>query len=1241
MIEQQTLRRLPAARRLQVMIGQEEAWRQIQDAISPGDSSFQVVLVRAEGGMGKTRILERVVEACGRAVDPLDDPLLAHNREEELTDPVTANIIDVINTQLHDSYQFVVALYQSLRQYPDLRFSQFDTANDYVKQLTALGALQKTLARAQQEATDQFIADLKEITKERRIVFLVDTVERLSYATTEWLLTEGLLTGQDLRVRTHHWLRDFITRSGLENITLLLAGRGREGRAFFERIEATVDAAALEGVNCRLVPVELKPLNMDQTRLYLAQLADDYAQAGPEYRAIAESFSWAADAAGDRYKVISLFTNGVPVRLALYAQVIAEGKRIPAALKMSYREAESRAELLSEQLQQLLAEGELPKVSPPRLRQIQWEVEEEFINLLFRSPTDRRAAVLRALVCAPRGLTAEQLHFVLDAPEGQGAQGWAELYSDREQRHQLEKLVALIQELAGDYLVKRRASWKELRPILKEHVPGSATLRVGLQDEIYRIYAEHMGLFADPVSEETELIRRHAQSTEEMAGRYRQNWEDEKEVRAALYRKLADYADDQLKFYTAMKGKLLQQDEAALEQGFKLEAPATYQFPELDLDAIDDRRALHTALNVFAIERMVYRLLLDPQRNLNDDYLTITPDMQNQTVTGQDQDFWAQAELWWLLDDPWLMKFAPLEDRRRARERGETPLQVLRRVAEQENVTRWIRRFLARGQYDRAAEFGQKVEAVIQSWPRGEYGSPEENEWTSWNHTLAREERTAWVQVASIRRGVEVGNAITRLDTSIARLAKLYETDAITVAFNDRGFDEKGFKAAREVPQDSQEDSREHPGYGRLRQLLAQVHNSLGFSYRTLGQMGKAAKNYREALYYLREDRVERDEMIAVRGKVLNNLSRVLSELGWNSLGMCLDGRNLRLLVAEEVPLAGSYNTLALIYDDMGRYEDAPLLSAKAIAYCRRANEQRQLALSLRQMAESLRHIAERQRTGQRASGTQALFKAAEQLLREARGIFEQLEETERLIEVDLELGSLDRDRMQPDPGKERPRAWERYYEEARHRLNTVVREAGRHNMQQHLLDARINQVRIHYYAGALDQAEAVLKMIETDPIYGQHIITETNEPDAENPELRNLNWVFRHLSTAQMVRGWMASDRFEARVRILKDQDKQATPSGRQAQVKADRVAQDALRDMAMAYALGVAYAELYSPRSRSIGGLQNDLYGRMKKFNRSELDAFRRYLQGAKERYPLLGSISLLDKFIDDFFGSFASMS
>ncbi|MCO5181888.1 MAG: hypothetical protein M9896_17760 [Candidatus Promineofilum sp.] len=37
--------------------------------------------------------------------------------------------------------------------------------------------------------------------------------------------------------------------------------------------------------------------------------------------------------------------------------------------------------------------------------------------------------------------------------------------------------------------------------------PKPTTFRIGLQDELYRIYAEHMGLFAEPTSRKTQPIR--------------------------------------------------------------------------------------------------------------------------------------------------------------------------------------------------------------------------------------------------------------------------------------------------------------------------------------------------------------------------------------------------------------------------------------------------------------------------------------------------------------------------------------------------------------------------------------------------------------------------------------------------------------------------------------------------------------------------------------------------------------
>lgn len=1226
MIEQEVLQKPAAARRTQAMLGQEEAWRKIRAARSPGDRSFQVALVRAEGGMGKTRLLERLLEDAGREVDYLDDPE-AVPPIEELSDPLIGNLVDVINTRLHDRYRFVVALRESLYPYRDLPFGNFETANGEVKAQTAAGAQQKTLAKAQMEAVAAFVADLAAITQERRVVFLVDTVERLSYTSPSWLLGEGLLRSDDLAVRTHHWLQAFITNYKLDNITLILAGRAREGREFFARIESHVQAAKEAGYHCKPVDIELKRLSINQTRAYLAQLAQDYAAAGPAYRHIAASFAMAADPDQDQHKVIALLTGGVPVRLALYAQLITDTKTIPQAFTMSWREVCRQAELSPDQP----VDQELPEPNTPRLRRLQWQVEGEFIDLLYRSPGDLRTRVLRVLVRAPRGLTALQLHYAIFAPLGQSPKEWAATLGQPVAQAQLSDLMAVLNDLAGDYIVKRRASWGELIPVLDENLRRLATMRIGLQDEIYRIYAEHMGLFAEPISEDTELVREQITAAERAS--YERNHQDEMEARQALYQQLADFAGYQVRAFLDQKRALLRADEEHFERQFRPEAPATYRFPELAFDEIGIRGALETALSIFEIERMIYRLLLDPRRNLNTDYMALTPDSEAQKASTQEEDFWAQSELWWAVYDPWLMKFVRLDSRDNspAARRGETVLAVLRRVVEQEGASRWIRRFAWRGDHRRAVDFGRAMEAVIAGWPQGdlesEKGKEDYNKWGSWNHTLAREERAMVIVQSMTRMGREVPEAIASLESSIERLTRLYTLDVHTPAFDNHGHVECGFAAI--LDESGQVVVAEHPAHDRVRHLLASAHNQLGYSYRTLGSMKRAAQHYRLALEYLR---VDRDEMKANRARVINNLSRVLSELGWNSLGICLNALEIRLELAEEVPLASSYNTLALINDDMGRYEDAPMLSAKAIAYCRRASEQRQLGLSLRQMAESLRHLAERSHNSQRAAPPDAYFRAAEALLNEARQIFTALQEAERLIEVKLEQGSLFRDRMQPRPGGAPPAAWPQYFGEADRLLAAVGREAAEHGMVQHVLDARVNQMRIYYFAKLPERLRQVWAVIEGDTIPANHIIKpHTAPPDPDEEALRDRNWAFRHLSAAQMILGWMAVDRFEKRVEELRDD----TPEVGQERVARDPEAQAALGDMAEAYALGLAYAELYSPRSRSIGGMQNDLYRRMRKFNRRELNAFEGHLKAVAAKYPGLHSIAFLQGFLRDFFG------
>ncbi len=1220
-----------AARRTREMIGQIEARERLEAALRPSDHSFKVVLLQAEGGMGKTRLLEEILRRYGPS------PTAMAGEAPPPDAPLVARLIDVIDTRLHDRYRCVTEMRHNLKPYDHLdevNFNEFEAADDRVQLLSASGALLDSIDRAQGKASDDFIKDLAQIAAKRRIVFLIDTVERLSYEASEKLLTEGLLEDRDLAIRTNHGLQNFIADSRLENITLVLAGRGREGKPFFDRVIDTVNKSKRD-----LVHIPLKRLSINETRQYLAQLAEDWQESNPS---LAGHFAAAADPDHDRYKVIGLYTHGVPVRLALYAQVLAEGLTIPDALRDSFVKACAKANRRPEEID-LDAEPGPPEETTPALRQTQWQIEEEFLNLLFHDPDDRRSLVFRTLVRAPRGLTAEQLHFVLDAPEGQDPQAWqAEIRSN--QGNHLEKLQGLLDLLkaiaTSEYLAKARASLSELGPVLDETIPETATFRVGLQDEIYRIYAEHTGLLADPVSAETTIIRDHL-AVEDRA-RYEQNRADEQAQRKTLYDNLDNFANYQYERCLALKRAYLLEDEMRFEAKFQLDDPNTYRFPDPPLTQIEERRLLHSALAFFEIERMIYRLLQDPEHNLNSAYITLEDD--NARAARQEEDFWAQAEMWRALHDDWLMKFIDLHPSDAAKKRGETSVVVLRRFAEQENVARWIKRLVLRssaayvlGAENREIAFAERVEKLIHDRPRGKLdedglGDEAYNDWGSWNHTLARAERVIWTQVAYIRRGRDVDQATNTIEDEIGKLEKLYATNVHTKALNNEGHVENGFAAAPDAPA--------HPAYARLRRLLSHAYNHLGYGQRTLGRMHDAVVYYGKALEYIRP---EYKEMQAHRASVLNNLARALSELGWNAIDVCLNGRELRWELAEEVPLASSYNTLALIYDDMGRYEDAPLLSAKAIAYCRRAVESRQLGLSLRQMAESLRHIAERGqgRTGQRAAlAPDTYYNAAEALLREARSIFDNLNQAERSVEVYLELGSLYRDRLIDQPNSSwnalRQRAHEKSYTEALSMLKSAERMARLHHLAQHVLDVRINLARVYYYVGNNGEATRILDGLEADADYKRHIVRPGALVNDHDNELRDRNWIFRHLAIAQWIRGWMALDQFDQRVAHYREAFPKDTRQQRQERVKADPEANASLDKAARAYALGIAQAELYSPRSRSIGNMQNDLYRRLRASNRGELESFRASLEKVDAEFEhRLNSAQLLLRFMTEFFG------
>lgn len=1221
---------ISAAAKAGVFIGQDDKLETVRQALTDEGTGFRLVLVQAQGGMGKSRLLEEVM---ARVNHPDQEGIWAKPDikpwpEFEGDDrSIVSAPIDVIDTRLHDRNRFISALHSGLRDYPEADFPEYRRMEEKLQLQAAAGVQLQGMRQVQDEAAKAFIDDLTSMSKRRRIGLLVDTAERLSYPPLDRLRKLELLSSDKFRSRTHVWLESLIANhAATNNITLVLAGRAEEGEFFFRLIR---EAATQRGI----VPIDLdlKELDADQTRQFYLALKDDYELRhtdNPNAGRIAGHFAAMAGQANRLHH----YTGGVPVRLSLYGQIIIEGGRVPALLALPTEESRRRAP----QELKIDAEGDEEKYKDID-EWIRWTIEDRFILELVRqaefrpedAATDRnrreilRARVLQALLRAPRGLSAEQLHFALDNYDNKPPEDW------KPNAGRLREYITLMHEIEGQYLGKRRSSWSQFTALFTNVEPAeAATYRIGLQDEIYRVYGEHMGPLAAPVSSFAEHLR--GTLSEKDKDRFNNRREGEYEARRDFYRRLAQWSDWRLGRLVRQKNEMLRQDETDFGRDLRFDQGDIFKFKKIDSEAAY-RSALNAAIVAFETERMVYDLLDDPEWTLNTSYITLEDD--NDKAGREEDDFLAQAEMLRVIQDDFLMKFVHLTERKIVEARNDKPLKVLRRVAEQENVSRWIKRLALRGDYKLAIEFAGKVQAYIDSPEKfvrlslefqkpkakgadsppnatteDEYYPLEGREYIldSWRHTVTDSERLIWRTVPLVRQG-KSEPALDDLLRLVGLLRERYESPRDRL-FEVDGRKEYGFRAVEGAAKDDP-NRYDHPGRARLKRLLSHTHNIIGFAYTRQGDYLQAIRHYATALAYIQTEQdlkrppesaaVRRVPVIlpAHRAKVLNNLSRAFSEIGLPATEICKDGMALRRDVGEEVPLAGSLNTLALIYDDMGRYEEAAVLSAKSVAYCRRTGESRQQALSLRQLAESLRHLAQRPLDSQRLYSTpESYYTVAADLLTQAHELFTELGEGDRLPEIMLEQGSLNRDRMEnrlrvmAQEEDQRLRlayvnddTFESFSKEALIKLENVLRLTE--DRQPHLaLDAHVCLARVHKanerYRRRLAEAA------ESDPTHradrrreeaaaqrsGQAMREQLNqlmrragrieirvndgskEPFAETlprvlhndyrpaPEehdsLRNNAWVFRHLCRAWLLRGAIALDEFESIIARMKQSD-------------------------------------------------------------------------------------------------------
>lgn len=1129
---------LAAARRTRRMVSREAELRQLQEAIYRNDGTLQIVLLTGRGGIGKSRLVEEVLQ--WGATPPVAG-------ENSL--PLISNLIEMADLRLHTRNQFLQEIRNGLSGFQRADFRHYDSAYRDLQRLRRVQGF--GISQAEEKAEKSFREDYRANTKQRRFVIAVDTIERLEVSGFEWFEEYNLLTLDDLKASTLRWLVEQIrNEDGLPNTTLILAGRDQEGA----QIIRIIKEAARQNKRAVVTELPLQFFNLEEIKSYFTQLDVDWKQrraANPSDQRtanIADAMERLANNE-NQAQVLELYTAGQPVRLALYTDIIVDGRTIPAQLRQHYADA----------VQSLT--GPDGQIDSERLNNERQVIEREFINVLFDRP-GRQADMLKALVRTERELNAEQLHFVLNDPVPDATNSW------QLEQAQLRQIQTDLDEMQHLSIVKT---------ITKEQREQFITL----QDEIYRIYA---GVI---------LMREGDRQDENLA-------------RKELYRRLEEWAARRLDHENSIREQFQREDESKL----RLDSPAMallVRFPILSDPAERQRIQNLERIAALEVERMYYALLFDPLRNFNATYCSLAD--RRWFAADEDGNAIAQAEAWRVLTRHEAIRFVDMSLPRH--QTTDLALVALRRAALQENVVRWIKIFTMRQEYDRAIDFADKAEAIIETFSKEERHS--------WQHTFSSAERACWREYARILKGTNIDAALKTAQSYVDMLVSLAEHEQDEAVFPERN--ENGFRG--------------HPAESRLQRTIASMYNTIGYGYVNLGLFRDAVHTYGLALRYARTA-----DFRALQATIRNNLSRALSELGRTERGrrVCMDGLDLRRREGEVVPIALSINTLALIDNDAVRPDLAWVEAATAYAYFQLAQDQRGQGLALIQIGEALRRLANLSYAGRfLVDPPERIADEARNALHSALAIFESgsgASEQLRRIEAWNELGCLHRDALRGKNRSDSPEVWLRNYQDAIYYLSQAVDLARQLKLKRLEIDAAVNVAWTHYYAREYDRIESTLEAVEKLMPEDAFLRPGKVPPDPE----RDDSYIYHYLSKMYSLRGRLTLDRFQERTNALYSLYPEDRLS-RRATVHADSQAQDILRTAAEHFVCCLSYAQIFSPRSSSLIIAYDNVYEYLKIFNAQELDDFAQYVQEARAQYRSaalkIQDFSDLHVFVSECFG------
>lgn len=1098
---------LAATGRPSKLVNRQIELEKIRQAIFRQDKTCQIVLIKGEGGLGKTRLLEEVMRRLGHPdmVKRYGQP--TPTEEEDWSSPEVAftDLIDFVDIRLHVREYFLEKLGQAATWRDRVEWKEHEARRAEQRRLADWGAGFVTLQKASQEAERAFWQDYRAVAAQRRLLILLDTTEQLSVTSSQWLLEHDLLRPQDLLSGTQQWLLQQIREGRFTNATILIVGRIDDDfqKGYFQAIEE----ACGQTPECSVTPLLLEPFKEEETRQFFEVLHEDWrSQSGDlaqNVRALLDDLLTEKK----QLETLQLYTKGQPVLLSLYADLLLEGL-VPTLNLEAERDQRTPFEAAAQRM------------------------AAEFINLLFGQTGTLRADILQILVRAARGLTAEDIHFVLDSKPGE----------EKEWQSDPAKVARIEQEM------------DELRKL--SIVKPKEGKSIGLRDEIYNLYADFMA--ADPQSHQKEM-----------------------EARNRLYGRLSKHAElERERLQKERTGYVKEVLERTSISGRPSEVLAT-RLPKRKEVEEEELRVVEAELVHNELEYLHYALLTDPQHHFNQTYYNLAN--QQDRAFNEARVVMLQAEMWRALHDDFAFKFIELEKDPR---HGEDPVLALRRAAQQDDAAKWILRLVLRGEYNEAVALADRIQEKVDTLPAG-------RERESWNHTFARGERGCWREYANVYRG-RAHRAVPRLEEIGRKLRDLEQADTGKEVFPG----EHGFRG--------------HYAYPRLVFVIAGVYNALGYGHTTLGNYHQGVRAYGVAVKYLRQLRLQ-----AQQAETRNNLSRALVEVGKKrAIRICEDGLRLRIQLGDWLPIAYSYNTLGLIYNNLYRPREALEACAKALAIVQSVGDPRALGLVLHQVGEALRRLAS---SGEIAPDEtkETFYREADKALQEARDIFVESaarRESLRLVETYLEWGCLYRDWMGNTDKARLPQRWEARYKQALNFLQQAITDAGKLQLTHLQLDAQVNLAWTHYQARQYAEARQALQAAEAlanEVDEGARLMEGRKPPRPRE----HTGYLFQQLSKMYGLRGRMAFDQFTERKEELKLRCKD--DKERRKFIEHDPDMRTLLAEAADSYTQALAYVQLFAPHSAPLIVLYDHLYNYLKTLYVTEMNYFYQCEEEARKKY------------------------